>query len=96
MKTAVKNIVATHPDFGRLEIGIQTAKGDLMLNRVIRLAKQYGNNAKYPSQLVLELALAYQRKSRALRAADDRNLQLYAKIRELEDERDASTTTGSI
>jgi hypothetical protein len=86
MKTAVKNVVVMHPEFGRLEIGIQTAKRDLMLNRVIRLAKQYGNNAKFSSQLVLELAQAYQHKSRALRAADDRNRQLSAKISELEDE----------
>lgn len=68
MKTAVKNILVNHQDFGRLEVGIQTNTGILMLDRVIHLAEQYGNNAKFPTKLVYELATAYKQKSRAVRS----------------------------
>ena len=67
MKTAVKNILVNHPDFGRLEVSVQTNTGLLMLDRVIHLADQYGNNAKFPTKLVRELATAYKQKSQTVR-----------------------------
>lgn len=67
MKTTVKNVMVNHPDFGRLEVSIQANNEMLMLDRVIHLAKQYGNDARFPAKLVGELAAAYQKKSKEVR-----------------------------
>ena len=67
MKTTAKNVLINHPDFGRLEVSIQTRTGLLMLDRVTHLVKQYGNGVKFPAVLVGELATAYQQKSKEVR-----------------------------
>lgn len=91
MKTSVHGVyvnneagAARQPSVGSKFIPVRSFGGDLMMRRLISLARDYGNRLVVSSELLLELATEYRKKSKVARRVAKENFEL---SRQLQDAR---------